>query len=330
MIPTNEDYWRALILYGKTQSTYKMALGKCLIKFASDNKEKVDMDELGSEFFKLYINRCKSGKPQLAHVGRTTFVEQEIQAINIQGKSEAKALEVIKKDCLNNMVLKKFNNLYNTTLKQPFYSMQSDKQLILNNNLLNLFADKNKHNLSSELDSRWDLLEYAFENIKKIEILDVDEHVKHLINKEKRTNITRVSSSIEGYQQGRCFYCGEKLYDIAVDYVIPYQAILHNQIWNLVLAHKFCNEDKSDNMPPIHFVENLIKRNEYFILSDHPIKNTIIKQLGNTKEERITNTMKEYKYAKNKIVRVWGGNNKYNPEKDEFYGTWVRHLGTHI
>ncbi len=289
------------------------------------------MDELSAIFLKLYVNRCKTGKPQLAHIGRTTYIEQEIQAMNHQDKSEAKVLEVIKRDCLNNMVLKKFNNLYNIALKHPFYTTTSDKRfLILNTNLLNLFSGENNEHLGSELDSRWDLLEYAFENIKSVEIIDVDEQIKHLINKEKRTNISGVIPSIEGYQQGRCFYCGEKLYDIAIDHVIPYQVIQHNEIWNLVLAHKFCNEDKSDNLPPIHFIENLIKRNGYFILSDHPIKNTIIKQLGNTKEERVNKTMKEYNYARGKIVRIWGGNNYYNPTKDDFYRRWVRHLGTYI
>jgi len=163
MIPSEEDYWRALILYGKTQSTYKMALGKCLIRFASDNVNIVDMDELASYFLNLYRERCESGKPQLAILGRTTFVEQEIHAMKYQGKPESKALEVVKKDCLNNMVLKKFNNLYNRPLEKPFYSVSNDgRSVILNDNLLNLFSDSKNTDLSSEVESRWDLLEFAF------------------------------------------------------------------------------------------------------------------------------------------------------------------------
>ena len=30
----NEKYWRALILFGKNSSTYKMSLGKCLLDYA--------------------------------------------------------------------------------------------------------------------------------------------------------------------------------------------------------------------------------------------------------------------------------------------------------
>lgn len=57
-----------------------------------------------------------------------------------------------------------------------------------------------------------------------------------------------------------------------VDHVITYQALMHNKFWNLVLADTFCNENKSDNITPLHYVENLIARNEFFISSAHPLK----------------------------------------------------------
>ncbi|MDQ1255003.1 MAG: hypothetical protein QG646_4282 [Euryarchaeota archaeon] len=328
MNPTSKDYWRALILYGKQQSTYKIALGNCLLKYSAENNDRVSLDDLTQDFFDLYAERLKAGKPQQGIMGRKTVVEREIDAINLADKSVEKSLETIKKVSLNDMVLQRFNVLYNRQIPEPFYTTSDDSEyLILNNNLLSIFSDSEYDMLTSELSSRWDLLEHAFEMMNNIEALDVDEYSNHIIKKEKRTNLTKLIPVLNGYQMGKCFYCGEDLYDIAVDHLIPYQAIMHNKIWNLVLAHRFCNEQKSDNLPPLSYVEDLIIRNEYFIESAHPLKNTLINELGVTKKERIKKIQNEYQYAKNKIGRVWSGYKGYDPKDDSYYRNWVKILG---
>jgi 5-methylcytosine-specific restriction endonuclease McrA len=264
MIPTNTDYWRALILYGKFQSTYKIGLGHCLLSYALENRDKVDLDTLAGDFLDLYTERCRSGHPQLATRGRLTYVERELQNISSGAKIREQSLPIIKKNALSDMVLQRFNVLNNRTISAPFYNV-TQHNLVLNENLLSIVEDRSDYNgLADELNSRWDLLEHAYERSNNIESLDVDQYLVHILKQERRTNLTKLIPALNGYQQNRCFYCGEGLYDIAVDHVIPYQALLHNEIWNLVLAHDFCNENKSDNLPSSYFIENLIARNEYF------------------------------------------------------------------
>jgi hypothetical protein len=96
MVLTNEDYWRALILYGKNQSTYKIALGKMLLNYSYVNKEKVSLNELADDFFNLYSDRMNNGKAQGATLGRKTIVEQEVIA-NRSGKPTSDTIEVIKR-----------------------------------------------------------------------------------------------------------------------------------------------------------------------------------------------------------------------------------------
>ena len=115
-----------------------------------------------------------------------------------------------------------------------------------------------------------------------------------------------------------------------MDHVIPYNALKHNDIWNLVLAHAFCNEQKSDNVPPLHFIEKLIQRNEYFIASSHPLKNTIVEKLGLTPFNRSKKIIDDYRYAKGAIVRIWGGNPNYDPSKDEFYKLVIRSFASEV
>jgi len=329
MIPSEKDYWRALILYGRNASTYKIALGKLLSNYAFENRTRINMDEVASDFIDLYCNRLKNGKPQIGLSGRKTVVEREIDAITTGQKDKSDSIPIVKRSALLDMVLQRFNTLNRNVIRRPFYTISEDENhLIINNNTLTIFSEREQTaSLADELMSRWDLLEHAYEKTKQIESLDVDQYLEHVVKQEKRVNLTPLVPTLNGYQQGRCFYCGEELYDIQVDHVIPYQAVMHNQLWNLVLAHEFCNQNKSDNLPPKHFVENLIKRNEYFISSSHPIKDTLVRQIGDTPKKRRDKINNEFLYAKGKIGRIWEGDSKYDPRKDRFYRDWVKFLG---
>ena len=330
MIPTPTDYWRALILYGKNSSTYKIALGRLLLNYSSNGTDRIDTNDLAGDFFDIYHERCSTGKPQLGMSGRKTVVEHELDAIAAGVKQKGDTLETIRINALQNMVLQRFNVLNNRTIRQPFFHLaDGGRYLALSDGLLSLSEDQVAlRSLNDELVSRWDLLEYAFEHTHRNEELDADELLNYIRRREERTNLTGLIPTLNGYQQGRCFYCGEELYETAVDHVIPYQAVLHNQIWNLVLAHSFCNENKSDNLPPLPFVENLIARNEYFIASAHPIKDTLIQQLGRTPMIRRKKSMDQYMFAKRKIGRIWGGSDSYDPRRDNYYREWVNILGT--
>jgi 5-methylcytosine-specific restriction endonuclease McrA len=329
--PTAEDYWRAIILYGKNSSTFKMGLGECLIKFASKNEDKVSLDEVTAEFYEIYRQRCQNGKPQLKLQGRKTYVERELQEIQFAGKDVSKSLEVIKRKCLLDMVLKRFNNLNRHQITQPFYTVSEDEQFLnLNQNLLGLFEGEKNQSLLQEIRSRWDLLEHAFETINNIGLIDSDAELEYLLHREKRNNLTKVIPALEGYQQGRCFYCGELLYDIEVDHVIPYSVLQHNKPWNLVLSHCDCNQNKSDSIPPEYYIRHLIIRNEYLIRSEHPLRDTLIKDTGKTLLDREAFVNHQYVYAKDKIRRFWNGDSKYIIKEDEFYRKMVRFFGADI
>ena len=78
----------------------------------------------------------------------------------------------------------------------------------------------------------------------------------------QRTDITYMKDMLNGYQEGRCFYCGEMLDQdhIHVDHVIPRTYIAHDKHWNLVLSHEFCNESKSDYLPSEYYIQKLVDR----------------------------------------------------------------------
>lgn len=113
---------------------------------------------------------------------------------------------------------------------------------------------------------------------------------------ERRLRAISARGALIGYQKGRCFYCyrpvgiapGEA--DLAdVDHVFPFtlraDGLVANvdQVWNLVLACPTCNRGPRGKFaaPPHETaVERLYQRNEYFIASNHPIKESLIHQTG--------------------------------------------------
>lgn len=323
--PDEMNYWRGVILFGRNQSTYKIGLGKLLLQYGSENRDKVSLDDLSYDFLNLYRNRCQNNKSQQPVVGIKTYVEHELDAIRHRNKDITEAAQVIRKNALSDMVLQRFNNLFGAKIPEPFYEFSpGDAFIVLNSNLLNICnSPANCEILDQELLSRWDLLEHAFEQSHPVP-LQPDERLEYLQNWQERKNLTPLEPLLRGYQQGRCFYCGELLYDVHVDHVIPYSAIGHNETWNLVLAHNECNEQKWDTLPAWNFIEKLIRRNEYYISSAHPLREEIIRNLGNTAKERRDKITKQYNDALKFKMRHWGGNPHYDPSQDKEYLFWVR------
>ena len=120
-------------------------------------------------------------------------------------------------------------------------------------------------------------------------------------SKKKRQNITSSRDALNGYQKGKCFYCHKEISieqgnenSCDVDHFFPhilkdYELFEVDQIWNLVLACRECNRGvggKFEKIPDINYLYSLNKRNNYYIESHHPLRETIINQTGKTQEER--------------------------------------------
>jgi hypothetical protein len=304
-----------------------MGLGHLLINYASKNSEKIPLQELSEDFIDLYSDKIKNNKHQSSRrkingkEKNLTYVEQEFLKIEQEGKSKEKAIKSVLTNSLKKMVLIKFHTLFKKEIPDPFYDV-TNTHLVLQKNLLDLFSDKQNQSLDTELMSRWDLLEFGFENVSGEESIEVDEKLEFVLKKTKRTQISRLRPVLNGYQDGVCFFCGVK-FDIDgkmhVDHLIPRDAVKHDQIWNLVLSCESCNLWKSNHLPQKHFVQKLIDRNEFVLQSDLPLKEHLRKVLGTETEIREQLVWNQHKIAKNKGLTLWEGNESFNPAKDSFY-----------
>jgi len=317
------DYWKALILYGLNQATYKIALGKSLIQFVQEMKTSVTWEELSESFFYQYKTRLKNnrGLPQQAIPTRQTEMEKIFNRYEVENISYDEAISEVGKKAFSD-VINRFHNLGNySDLQGMFYEVDFGRKLILKNNLYTAI-EKDIIELDQELDARWSLLEGAFLIKKNNWEISNDLRKIYLITGYSRTSLTNNIPFLQGYQGNTCFYCGEKIIDgdYHVDHVLPRQVLQHDEIWNLVLAHSFCNEDKSDKVVGNHFIAKLYARNENIMGSNHPWKHRISNSLGKTPNDRRINLLKHYDNVK-KILgqNYWGGRKEYNPSKDSFY-----------
>nr|WP_276541751.1 HNH endonuclease domain-containing protein [Bacillus infantis] len=251
---------------------------------------------------------------------------ERIIALYNNGKlTRTQAIEKVEREAFND-VLRRFHTVDKQEVPVKFYE-KTKNGLVIFDNVFEIFSHKNNNLLNNELDSRWDLLEGAFEIKRTNSKLVNDIRNIYLVNGHERTDITKNRSVLNGYQNDVCFYCGEIMTedDVHVDHVIPRQLLYHDEIWNLVLSHEFCNMQKSDNLPHRYYVEKLIERNEYFIKSNHPISNKLKLQLGKTSNQRKAYIDKIYSDAE-LVLSLWKGIAGYNPSTDPFYKTFIRNF----
>ena len=325
---TDKEYWRLLILYGVNASTYKMALAECLYQFTQEDKTNITMRDLSKHFFDTYEARLKNGMPQLNNEKRSTKMEQIVTKYDAGVVTYDQAIDFTEQNAFGD-VIPRFHVLNGHAIKNKFYD-RSDNGIVLTDSLFKVFDDDEKNNIMQELDARWSLLEssYAIKQENAQLINDLKKY--YLVRGYERTDITYMRDMLHGYQDGRCFYCGELMDedDIHVDHVIPRTYLNHDEPWNLVLSHKSCNLNKSDQLPGKYYIKKLIDRNERLIRSNHPLSIQIKKELGNTPQQRENNTWRIY----NQIYVAEGGITwdktlGLTPENDPFYKRFVREFG---
>jgi len=76
-------------------------------------------------------------------------------------------------------------------------------------------------------------------------------------------------------------------------------------MWNLVLACRACNGDKLARVPSLQHLERLHARNEFYIGSHHPLRETIMLQTGASESARRDYLQRAYDAAKERLIHHW-------------------------
>jgi HNH endonuclease len=303
--PTIEDYWRAIILFGKNVACYKFALAKSLLKLAPQGKTVITLEELAVPYAKYVTEHLELCETQ-SQISKEPYpFLGACKQFNTGVISYDELLQITKREGFK-VVLDKFHNVGGELLPVNFYR-KCRGGIEISEDLFRLLEIEQFQNLLLEVEARWNLVETAWHlnisrNLIKINYDSIEKQLFTInqYNYNQRVSVTSCRSALNGYQKSQCFYSfsdisiiygSDNLAD--VDHFFPF--ILNRYIdnvdgvWNLVLASQECNrgkEGKFDRLPHIEYLERLYNRNEFLITSHHPLRETLIYQTGKTDEQR--------------------------------------------
>ena len=321
--PSEDSYWRSIILFGNNTASYKFALGLSLLQLIENEQNIISLKEL-SPIFADYICQHLKVAPRQTTNNSSSFLEA-CKNYNEGKISRDQLINITEKNAFN-YVLDKFPIVNGTAIPKPFYEYDKiNKRITITDNSFKLKNLKYFNDLKNETEARWKLVETAWElgistNLLKVNY-DNENNSLYIDTSFRRKNITSVRDALNGYQKGFCFYCfdditvGENSENLCdVDHFFPH--VLQQQcpninfdgVWNLVLTCQDCNRGnngKFAKLPALKYLERLHTRNEYLISSHHPLRETLILQTGRTETERINFLQSIYNFAKINLISEW-------------------------
>lgn len=318
--PTPENYFRSVVLFGRNVASYKFAMAKSLLVLASDEREVVSLEELAAPFAREVCAHLRDA-PKQATSKSSKFLDA-CRSFNDDSIDSEQLVQLTARLGFQN-VIDAFHNVGSGEIPIRFYLDQrrSNVPSIAITDEMRHLAMSVGDVAMNETDARWRLVETAWELGTTPSIIQFDTDSGQLIAPTRRKSVTSARAALNGYQKGRCFYCYRRIgirpgdAELAdVDHVFPHVlqrfGIMTNLdgVWNLVLACATCNRGprgKFDSTPATTYIERLHRRNEYLILSHHPLRQTLIAQTGDSMTTRRAFLQASLDEARRYQVATW-------------------------
>lgn len=320
--PTLENYWRGVILFGNNVASYKFALAHALYELHTQGNDLISLEALARPFSQHLCRHLEQAPKQIT-TKSSQFLDACTQFNHGDISEEALLAVTVKRGFAN--VIDAFHNVNRAEIDVRFFldERKTHKGIRLTEAFFRLTETQQFQNLIHETDARWRLVEQAWSmdvsrNLVAVEY-DSEQQVLFTRQRERRVDITSCRNSLNGYQKGRCFYCYRPVSlerghaDLTdVDHFIPWaardQVTNLNGVWNLVLACQSCNrgkEGKFAHIPSQQLLERLHKRNEYFINSHLPLRETLIQQTGSSEAMRRSFLASGWQAARSMLFHIW-------------------------
>ena len=320
---TPEDHWRAIVLFGRNVASYKFALGKSLIELAVEAKTEVNLEELAIPFSRHVAEHLQGADKQA-----TSATSRYLDACRAFNRGEIPQDQLIDRTVELGFtnVIDAFHIVNGAPTPTTFFTdeRRSGGGIRLTDALLQTVIGGQAVNLPMEIESRWRLVETAWElNLPKhLVSVQYEPEAQGLVvedSRQRRRSVTGARGALSGYQDGACFYCGGAVdasmaVGVDVDHFLPWSlgslGFPYNLdgVWNLVLACPTCNRGeggKSARIPTLRYLESLHDRNEYLIGSHHPLRETLMLQTGLTEPLRASFLRGAYADAARLLIHTW-------------------------
>jgi hypothetical protein len=331
---TLEDNWRAIILFGRNVASYKFALAKSLLNFSDRQSDFVSLEDLAVPFSRHLCEHISGQDKQ-----STSCSSRYLDICRQFNRKEIRQDQLIDATVKLGFehVIDAFHVVHDGDVPRRFFldeRSSPSKGIRLTEDLCKLADHFQFQNLEAEAEARWRLVETAWALRMPRQCLTVQYDTGNELlvangRLGKRVSITACRDALSGYQKGNCFYCysgiaigGVGNERAEVDHFLPHAlkkdgfGTSVDEVWNLVLACKGCNAGalgKFAKVPDLKYLERLHTRNEFFISSHHPLRETIIMQTGNSTTNRASYLQSKYNQATKKLIATWAPNYEHKP-----------------
>ena len=335
-----EEHWRSLVLFGENTTSYKFALAKALIEVAAEGHDFVPLRTLALPFSRHICAHL--GLQDVQARGKKMNGGAYLNACRFYNAEKISEDELIETTARTGFryVLDRFHHLAGYDELTPFFVRESQnkiKGIHLTDAMFDMTQGSQGGVLIGEAEARWNLVEDAWasrEDAWTPILFDSpsEQLVRALTGKRRR--IADVRPTLNGYQKGHCFYCFGRI-DIVdgvgetecdVDHFLPHALLAKgypydlDAVWNLVLACSRCNrgeKGKFANIPHRKFLQRLSNRNNFFIFSHHPLRETLLAQTGASHRERAAFLTNAYSKALEMEGGVAGLLTQWQPSMEE-------------
>jgi 5-methylcytosine-specific restriction endonuclease McrA len=320
---TPEGDWRHIVRFGRNVASYKFALGQALLDLGAQQQTFVRLEDLAVPYAAAICEHLQVEDRQ-----STSAQSQFLDACRSHNRGELDAGQLaettVRLGFANVVDAFHISRGGESTQTRFFVDERASRQgITLTDHLLELANGLQATVLPREVDARWNLVQMSWglrlgTRLVSFEMTPDDDAVDlYAPARLRRGPITGVRDALSGYQDGRCAYCLGPFTDIgtsrvAVDHVLPFVLMsrgwqdgdLH-QVWNLVLACYACNSAKRDRPPAADWMPWLDQRGEDLIASHHPLRDTLLSQLGPDPASRHQTLARRYAAAIEMMRSSW-------------------------
>jgi len=322
--PTRESCWRSIVLMGRNVASYKFALAKSLMEMGKRKETLIRLGDLAEPFSRNLCEHLKHSEKQIT--SSSSKLLDACKKFNLNEINENELTDVTVEIGFNE-VIDAFHGVGKGDTPVRFFedTRKENKGITLTDHFYELVGGEQCENLPNEVESRWRLVEIAWELGLRADLISVDfDQDDGLLyiprGGTERIDITSSRDALNGYQKGKCFFCFRNIsvhsgdYNLAdIDHFFPHRLKEHkfrnlDGIWNLVLTCKDCNRGvggKFDCVPKFKYLQRLNTRNNYLISSHHPLRDNLIRQTGRIERDREVFLVKYHKDSIDLLIHTW-------------------------
>lgn len=212
--PTLIDQWRAITLFGRNVASYKFALEEALLTLRPPGGSVVTLGELAEPFALAICRHLKVEDKQTT--SRSSAFLDACRQFNAGQVDRSKLLSIAEARGFAN-VIDAFHVVAGADVPARFFHDERGTSggVRVTDNFSRLLEAAGGGDIGDENEARWRLVETAWRlEIGSSMLATYEETTGALLlpdRQRRRTSVTSSRPALNGYQQGRCFYCSTQI-----------------------------------------------------------------------------------------------------------------------